>query len=556
MGSGMEELQTQLIDEYSQSIETSTLLAILSDYNLTNATELSAAREILDILKSSASAEESSGFDPSGASGPQHVFDGLEQGSVRDAEENESLSTSQRGSKTHTDDTSFSQDSYPLSLEGLELGGGSRNVEREEGTGKTYSSELDNLDGAGKEEALIAIFPALKPFDIKWTLKKCKGDAGLAIDELMTQAFLEESGTRHRGIEAFSENDAVPRQRKGRGKKKKGNGSARNAGSASNASSSTSPVESPTESKWDTGRQDIEFISGRTGIPVPQLSTMYHKNGGTARGTIAAIVKAHAEMGIYEDDPVVQINAYDLHQEFPSISMADLQVLLHITQPSLSDARDLARALTTPTNAKTGGIQIDIRHAPIQLDPEPIPVRKPLNTLYRDDALPSFASASASAASLTTSRNTAFTQASSAYRKGKSNPLMGGAAAYYSSVGRDFDARAKAASSAAVDAFVSQQRDLGRKLDLHGMNVKDAVRVSRECVTRWWVANGGGERGGRGVGVYGSYEIVTGRGNHSTGGGKLGPAVAKMLMQEGWRIQVGSGGNTGIVLVLGVVRKK
>jgi len=34
------------------------------------------------------------------------------------------------------------------------------------------AAKFDNLDEAVKEEALIAIFPALKPFDVKWTLKK------------------------------------------------------------------------------------------------------------------------------------------------------------------------------------------------------------------------------------------------------------------------------------------------------------------------------------------------------------------------------------------------
>ncbi|XMA17307.1 hypothetical protein WAI453_010098 [Rhynchosporium graminicola] len=541
----MEELQTQLIDDYSQSIETSTLLAILSDFDITNSTQLSAAREILDILKSSASAEESSGFDPSGASGLEHPQD--DQGSARAQGDNESQSTSQRGSKTHTDDTSFSQDSYGLDLESLDLG----SEENLETTGKASSSELDSLDEAGKEEALISIFPALKPFDVKWTLKKCKGDVGLAIDELMTQAFLEESGTRHRGIEAFSENDATPlRKRKGRGKKKNG----KNAGSVSHAS--TSPTnDSPVESKWDTGRQDIEFISERTGIPVPQLTTMYHKNGGTVRGTIAAMVKAHAEINIDEDDPVIQLNAYDLHQEFPSISTTDLEILLHITHPSYSDARDLAKALTAPVHKKhEGGIQLDIRHPPIQLDPVPKPIRKSPNTLYSEDY--DFASASSSAAAYTTSRNSAFAQASSAYRKGRSNPLMGGAAAYYSSVGRDFDVKAKQASREAADAFVASQANIGRSLDLHGMNVKDAVRVSRECVTRWWVG-GGSERDGdaRRTGSA-AYEIVTGKGLHSSGGGKLGPAVAKMLISEGWKVQVGNGGNAGVVVVLGVAKKR
>jgi len=46
--------------------------------------------------------------------------------------------------------------------------------------------------------------------------------------------------------------------------------------------------------------------------------------------------------------------------------------------------------------------------------------------------------------------------------------------------------------------------------------------------------------------------IVTGVGRHSEGGrGKLGPAVARMLVSEGWRVEVGE----GIVEVLGRAKR-
>ena len=93
------------------------------------------------MLKASASEEESSGFDPSGASGPEPIFDG--QGSAQG--EDESQSTSQGGSKTQTDNTSLSQDPGTLEVGVLDLGGAAK----EEKTSKTFSSELDNLDQAG-----------------------------------------------------------------------------------------------------------------------------------------------------------------------------------------------------------------------------------------------------------------------------------------------------------------------------------------------------------------------------------------------------------------------
>jgi hypothetical protein len=128
---------------------------------------------------------------------------------------------------------------------------------------------------------------------------------------------------------------------------------------------------------------------------------------------------------------------------------------------------------------------------------------------------------------------------------------MGGAAAYYSSLGHSYNAAAQAASSNAADALVASQSS-ATMLDLHGVNVKDAVRIAREGVTAWWARVGGGREagGGGGGGTHTGYRIVTGKGMHSVGGkAKIGPAVGRMLIREGWRVQVGS----GVLLVTGVV---
>jgi len=83
------------------------------------------------------------------------------------------------------------------------------------------------------------------------------------------------------------------------------------------------------------------------------------------------------------------------------------------------------------------------------------------------------------------------------------------------------------------------------------VNVKEAVRISRERVTTWWHELGEGRIGGRGIGS--GYRIITGQGNHSDGGrAKLGPAVGKMLLREGWKVEVFS----GILVVTGVATKK
>jgi hypothetical protein len=523
-------------EEYSKTIDSSTVLAILSDYNLSDSSELVAAQQLLSALSSEVVADEIACFDPSGASGPGLVIDDQEIGRG----ENESvMAKSHQGWRSQADDTSLSQEMSVLDLEGFEFSDNGVSTSKEESPEKPLSSELDGLDEEGKEEALVAIFPALKPFDVKWMLKKFKGDANRAIDELMTQSFLEESGSRHRGIEAFSESELPLRQRKGKGKKRHG--------LWTDDDTRTAASVSLLQSKWETGRQDVEFIANKTGMPIQQVGSIYHTNGASVRTTIAAIIDAHASMKIESDDPVIQINTSELRQDFPSISTSDLKILVQITHPSVNNARELAKALISTPVANQSIIHVEFRHAPIDLRADPVNSKPKIPNGLRSAG--SVATAEL-ASSYIQARDMAFIQAHAAYRKGKSDSLMGGAAAYYSQVGRDNDAKAKIAKSAAADALVSTQSSR-TELDLHGVSVKDAVRISRERVTAWWHELGEGKVGGQGVGA--GYRIVTGMGNHSEGRrGKLGPAVGKMLIREGWSVQVGS----GVLVVTGIAKKR
>ncbi|KAE9380274.1 hypothetical protein N431DRAFT_394961 [Stipitochalara longipes BDJ] len=532
--SDLEDLRQHLLAEFSQNLDSSAVLAILSDYNLANPSELDAARQLLSALSSEIATEEATDFDPSGASGTFLLTDDL--GSSRDDES--ASAQSHQAWKSQTDGTSLSQELSALDLEGLEFSDNGGAISREESPEKAFSSDLDSLDDQDKETALIAIFPSLKPFDVKWTLKKCKGDAGLAIDELMTQSFLEESGSRHRGIEAFYDDGLPSRPRKVKGKKRRGRTTHGDTGH-------TDP-DSPLQSKWDVGRQDAEFLATKTGMQMQQVSSIYHKNGGSIRATIAAIIDANASLKLESDDPMIQINASELHQDYPSISTSDLEILVQITHPSTNNARELAKALTSHPIDNKPLIQLEFRHAPVDLGSDSTSTKtKVSNGIYREGSI----SAAELASTYTQARDTAYIQAHAAYRKGKSDPLMGGAAAYYSQVGREHDARAKSAESAAADALVLIQNSR-TQLDLHGLNVKDAVRISREKVTAWW--HGLGEQRVGMKRISPEYQIITGKGNHSDGRGKLGPAVGKMLIREGWKVEV----RGGRLVVMGVAKKR
>jgi hypothetical protein len=130
------------------------------------------------------------------------------------------------------------------------------------------------------------------------------------------------------------------------------------------------------------------------------------------------------------------------------------------------------------------------------------------------------------------------------------------AAAYYAQEGRDLNANLKAMNAAEADAFVSQQ-STPTSLDLHGVTVADATRIAKQRTQAWW--NSLGERqirewsgaGRRGGGE--AYRIITGLGRHSEGGrGKLGPAVAKTLVNEGWKVEI----EPGELYVTGLARRK
>jgi hypothetical protein len=493
----------------------------------------------LDILKESAEAEENTGFDASGSGGVGL----LPEDDVEARRGNGSASGSSKSPpawSSYTDDTSLSQALSSLDLEGNECSRTGEDTHNEDEL--AYSGGGLDLDDDAKESLLCRMFPTLKPFDIKWALKKHKGDLNHVIDELMTQSFLDETGGRRRGIEAFSEGDILL-PRKGKGKKRK----TRQINPPASSLVSEPPLQ---VGKWDAAKKDIEWISLRSGMPTTQVGSIYHKNGGSLRATIAAIIEAHLALKLESDDAIIQSQAIDLGHEFPTIPSSSLEALVQIAHPSTTHSSELAEALVTPELSTKPSIQVQFRRPPLQLEyssttSNPSPHHAPRSPFGPETPLESVTDL---AMKHIQTRDAAFSQARAAYRKGKSDPLMGGAAAYYSQEGRDADARARQAVSAAADRLVEVQSWNG-VVDLHGVGVEDAKRIVRERVTGWWHELG--RDGSRSVGA--GYRIVTGVGNHSEGGvGKLGPAVGKMLIREGWKVQVG----TGILVVTGVAKTK
>ena len=418
-----------------------------------------------------------------------------------------------------------------------------------------YALSLEDLDTDRKVVLLKEMFPNLKEFTISYTLKKSSNSFSKAVEQLLNQVFLEEEDDNGesiiaKGVDGFAEN-AATRGKKFKGKKRNQKLDLRfTRGTASTPGPLTDSRNGVGTSKWEDMRTDVEFISSRTKMPMQMVSSIYHKNGAVLAPTIRTILQSQVqEYGdAVELDPVAQTNVPELAQEFPSIPASQVRMLIWLTLPSSSAAHELAKALTAKRKeANPAGIEIITRLPPIDL------ASSDSMTTARTPAATRTSLKDAVALSNThgTASQAAFAQASVAYQKSKSDHLMGGAAGYYSSIGREHDARAKGYSAAAADALVDGQSS-SKELDLHGVSVKDAVRITRERVTTWWVGLGDSRIGGR-AGAGKAYKIVTGVGRHSEGGkGRIGPAVGKMLVREGWRVEIGE----GVLIVTGVAKRQ
>jgi len=502
------------------------LSAILSDFDLSDEASTKNARETLDILKSSAAEDDASDFDPSGTSAH---FDNV----------------SDHGGSMPGTCPSRSDGATDISS----LSNGVRSIGLSD-TSEEYShnEELEKLDEATKEALLKEMFPTASSYTVSHTLKKCNGHWNRAMEELLNHMFFEgeeqvdgEARIFARGVDAFSEDNAARRARKGRKTK-------RNILSESDLRSSSSPPA--LRSTWDTARKDIEFISTRANVASQAIQSLYHSHNASLPATILALLdlptpppKLVPELTFTTaSEDTIRTHAAALTSEFPSISPHLVTSLVRLTYPSTSSAHELAAAITA--SPRTSGIQLITHYAPISTssDPSPNKNRHPTTTLP-----PGLSPAAAH------SQYTA--QASAAYRRARSDRLMSGAAAYYSQLGRDAALLRNNATSDSADALVASQSKPGVMCDLHGVSVKDAVRIARREAEGWWRSGGG--RGVMGLdgrvrgGVSGSgegFRIITGVGRHSEGGkGKLGPAVAKVLVSEGWRVIA----EEGVLVVVG-----
>lgn len=487
----------------------------------------------LEALRTSAGDEVNGPFDPSGTSGSPEGLSNQDS-----SQEGYSLQ-----SDAFTEDTTSIDVS--LSLLSLKLNSNADSG-AEMGTAEAqHDRETEELSTEDKISALIEMFPSVKVFDINYLLKKVGNNYGRAVEELLNHAFFEEEELKNgepilvRGIDGFSGlvNSPKPKSRNQRRKE------SRLARSTPNHAQDGSRVDCPPpHNHWDRANNEIEFIAQRTDLPKHTVSSTYHKSGASLVTTIVALsASISLNTSLSSSSPeIFEKSILDLACEFPTLEISQIRALITLTQPSTAHAHELAQMLAT-SNSTYFSKKLIPHYRPRSPSPAPLlPPSTPRVLLHPNTA-----------AQVEHARTIAVLQAEAARRKSKSNPLMGGAASHYNSVARELSVSLERHNSAAAEVLVTWQSRTG-EVDLHGVCVKDAVRIARERVEGWWGSEGVGEwaRSGKANGP--GLQFVTGVGKHSEGGkSRLGPAVGSMLIREGWKVEIGN----GVVTVVGRARK-
>ncbi|KAF6228136.1 hypothetical protein HO133_007864 [Letharia lupina] len=543
----MDDIAISLEKEYCPPLDPPLFYSFFLEY-ADKEVSLNGLRDKLDIVKEITLTTDDAAFDPSGTSGFHDDTTSHESSERAQSWHGDVLSDSTED----TDLTSVSQ-----ALDSVNFGGDTAENRQADGMDLDkgqYDDWLESLSPSDKAMKLKDIVCGAKDFDIGYILRKNGNSYHKALDELLTQAHLEEEGLKEKGIEAFTGPMMSNRER--RALKEREKRQKRGKRQPMRRTSSTSALESTRDNslssnQWLRVDDSVKYIHDRTHVSAEFIRSTYHSSGATLPSTIAALCASKDREAFSNpclpDAPLSEIEAHakELSMEFsPGLQYPQALALIKLTYPSTTSARELALALTSSSNVPSTSVIIP----QYILRPPSPPSTSPSTPSLPNSYVPL---SDPRAAALASIRSNAQTQSRSAFRKSKSDRLMGAAASHYSSVGRDANAALRQNVAALADARVSSQSKPG-EVDLHGLNVKDAVRVSRDRVQTWWESEGREwARAGK-VMNGGGLRIITGVGRHSAGGrAVLGPAVGRMLNDEGWKVQVGE----GLVKVVGRARR-
>ncbi|KAI1265414.1 hypothetical protein F5Y18DRAFT_386483 [Xylariaceae sp. FL1019] len=543
----------QLIDELCSLLDETTILSISSDFDLQNPEEFRTAREILLSLSASVEAEEATGFNPSGISG-EDVAD--ISSSHHDPSPN-SPTTGEGDLKSIDGLTSTTETSHSTSF----FSDPSSKASSHGNQDVIHVSVLDGLSTEEKERRLADMFASLKPIDVRLALKKAKGDADLAMDELLNLEWLEQTGERPKGIDGFyvSDGEVAPSKKK-KGRKKKKTPKTTTPKSPSPIKSNIAePLEEP--SRDETADDDnIAFISERFALPVADAMEIYQRNKFSRGPAIIAILDNYLALDL--NGPISSRLAEDIQVQQKRIPWVPQEYFCPIfeTTADYKAAIDVIDALASHFE-KPAYLKYDVSYSLMATDAElesghhqpqtinlksvKTPHHVPPSTMGLHAHPTSLHEASAQRSQAALSLRHSQSAATSAFKKGRSDPLFRAVGAYHAERSRDLAASHRAAIGAEARYLVDSQ-STSDTIDLHGVTVADGVGIAVERAWRWWDGLGVGEERRRRAKE--GFKVVTGVGRHSEGGvSRLRVNVFKALVADGWKIEA----LTGAVLVTG-----
>lgn len=498
---------------YCPPLDDALFYAIASEYELPR--DRNALTAVLESLKAGAIEQEDTGFDPSGTGAPANVRDAT--------------------------DTSRSSPEDTLSLGVTSITTGLSDLRWKDS--HRLGHELDDSTLEKKTAWLQNVFPEIPGRELASVLESHQGSLDRATDELLNLSFLQQGFEERlredvpvlKGIDAFAEG-AQP-NRKGRKKRKARTNDSSRASSASPALYEGEPASS---NVWATMSEDVDFICSRTSLQPQVVRSIYHENGARLSATIRglAVKEGAAYHKLSDVDPIVEIQIAEFQSQFEHVPKSQMYGLLVLARNIPSAVYELLEAMTASSEPqKPGRLDDAAQYAPVDLEE---------NEPFRSAATPAWSSikgsSRGSAAGYRVAANQSFEQAAAAYRRSKSDRLYGAVAAYHSEVGRERAKAAKELQAAEADSLVAGQSS-PNVLDLHGVSVQDAVRIANAKTHSWWEGLGDSKYApGGGGAVRAGFRIVTGLGSHSKNHApRIGPAVSKMLIREGWRIEIGHG---------------
>ncbi|KAK5085860.1 hypothetical protein LTR05_005149 [Lithohypha guttulata] len=518
--------EERLLRKYCPPLEESLFIAIASDYDLRNEEQVNQLDQLLADLKEQAVVEQELELAPS-----------LQQETSAVAgtqTHSRTASSNQRASTTDLEDTIASvtsgiSDLHPCPKE--------LDISHVEGKYTELPYGLEGGSTIDKQNWLKDLFPTIETIQIVETLARCNGDIQRSIDELLNLSFFHDDADRNyvppsvpKGVEGFAGDGKV---KKSKGKKTRRNQETDIGYLSDGAHSSGATTPS---NIWRSAAEDVEFIVSRTHLPMAFVRSVYHQNNANIAQTIRALitqeVESHASQ--IKGDELLELQVAELRFELDAVPEIQIYGALLLARMIPSAAKDLLDVtLKRPMESQTG--KLVAQYTPLNLSEDEAPKRTArLSTVPGDPAL---LAGKAGVHSVQASK--AFSQASAAYRRGKSDHLMGAAAAYYAEIGHEQRKRHKELIASAADSLVGQQ-STANSLDLHGVSVEHAVRIARNSVENWWERLGDRKYIVGGVGD--GYKIIVGLGTHSAQGiGRIGPAVSKMLIREGWKVNIQRG---------------